>query len=157
MKEIQRVIVSAIILSKDNKILMGKKDPAKGGVWPGVWHIPGGGLDQGETLEEAVSREVREEAGIDISEACIIPLNRSFTGVTEKTLKSTGERVLCHMLFNHFEVRFELNANDIQTRPGDDLVELRWFDLEELKNVEQIPGSREWFEQMGYIKPHSIA
>lgn len=152
MREINRTIVSAIILSKDRKILMGKKDPAKGGVWPNMWHIPGGGVDEGETLEQALTREVKEEVGLDISDAKITPLNHNFTGTTEKTIKDTGERVLCHMLFNHFEVQLNKNANKIELHLSDDLVESHWFTLEELPNVKQIPGSKEWFEEMGYIK-----
>jgi 8-oxo-dGTP pyrophosphatase MutT (NUDIX family) len=152
MREINRTIVSAIILSKDRKILMGKKDPAKGGVWPNMWHIPGGGVDKGETLEQALTREVKEEVGLDISDTKITPLNHNFTGTTEKTIKDTGERVLCHMLFNHFEVQLNKNANKIELHLSDDLVESHWFTLEELPNVKQIPGSKEWFEEMGYIK-----
>lgn len=152
MREINRTIVSAIILSKDRKILMGKKDPAKGGVWPDMWHIPGGGVDEGETLEQALTREVKEEVGLDISDTKITPLNHNFTGTTEKTIKDTGERVLCHMLFNHFEVQLNKNANKIELHLSDDLVESHWFTLEELPNVKQIPGSKEWFEEMGYIK-----
>jgi 8-oxo-dGTP pyrophosphatase MutT (NUDIX family) len=154
MREINRTIVSAIILSKDRKILMGKKDPAKGGVWPDVWHIPGGGVDEGETLEQALAREVKEEVGIDIAQAQVKSLSHSFTGVAEKTLKDTGEKVLCHMLFNHFEVQLNENAKDVKLQLSDDLVETHWFNLDGLSSVKQIPGRKEWFEEMGYIATH---
>jgi 8-oxo-dGTP pyrophosphatase MutT (NUDIX family) len=152
MREIQRKIASAIIFSKNGKILMGKKDPAKGGVYPDCWHIPGGGMEEGETLEQALRREVLEETGIDVSSYKIkfIPIANS--GVAEKTLK-TGERVLCHMEFNVFEVNInDQEAEDILLTPADDLVEIRWFSLEELKDVKQIPGGREFFIKVGYIK-----
>ena len=151
MREIQRTIVSAIILSKDRKILMGKKDPAKGGVWPNVWHIPGGGVEEGETLEQALVREMKEEIGLDISKDKVKHLKHTFTGVTEKTLKETGEKVLCHMLFNHFEVQLGKNADEVTLHLNDDLVKAHWFTLEELASVQQIPGSKEWFKKMGYI------
>jgi 8-oxo-dGTP pyrophosphatase MutT (NUDIX family) len=152
MREIERKIASAIIFSKDHKILMGKKDPAKGGVFSDCWHIPGGGIDEGETLEQALKREVLEETGIDISlyKAKLIPIANS--GIAEKTLK-TGEKVLCHMEFNVFEVNInDKNAEDIILNPTDDLVEMRWFGSEELENVKQIPGGKEFFIKAGYIK-----
>lgn len=156
MREIQRTIVSAIILSRDRKILMGRKDPTKGGVWPDAWHIPGGGVENNETLEQALAREIMEEVGLDISHYTVKHLSGNFTGLTEKTLKETGERVLCHMLFNHFEIQLKKNASEIEIQPSDDLVETHWFTLEELPNVKQIPGSEEWFEKMGYVlKTHN--
>jgi len=74
MREIQRTIVSALIFSKDGKLLMGKKNPAKGGVYPDCWHIPGGGVEEKETLEQALKREVQEEVGINISPYRIAPV-----------------------------------------------------------------------------------
>ena len=104
MREIQRTIVSALIFSKDNKILMGRKDPAKGGVYADCWHIPGGGVEEGQTFEDALKREVLEEVGLDITPYEIIPLPYVDKGVAEKTLKDTGEKVLCHMEFNRFKI-----------------------------------------------------
>jgi len=152
MREIQRKIASAIIVSKDHKILMGKKDPSKGGVYSDCWHIPGGGIDEGETMEQAVIREVLEETGIDISPYKIKHIPFIGSGATEKTLK-TGEKVLCSMEFNRFEINIDnKDAEDIILHLTDDLVEIQWFNSEELKNVKQIPGGMEFFIQAGYIK-----
>ena len=108
MRTIQRKIVSALIISNDRKILMGKKDPSKGGVYPNVWHIPGGGIEEGETMEQALAREVFEEVGIDIKQYPAKNINIIGHGTTEKTLLDTGEKVMCEMEFN----RFEVNIND---------------------------------------------
>jgi len=151
MREINRKIVSAVIFSKDRKILMGKKDVSKGGVYTDCWHIPGGGIDENETIEQALKREVLEETSIDISlyEIKFLPFVGS--GIAEKTLK-TGEKVLCSMKFNRFEVNInDKNAKDIKVRPKDDLVEMKWFNLDELKDVKQIPGGKDFFIQAGYI------
>ena len=151
MREINRVIVSALIFSKDGKLLMGLKDPSKGGVYPDAWHIPGGGVEEGETLEQALEREVQEEVGISFGGSTIVPLSVKRNGVSEKTLKETGERVLCHMEFNYFEVHLHVNADEIVLTLTDDLVEANWFSKTELLNVEQIPGGREFFAEMGYV------
>ena len=156
MREIQRTIVSALIFSKDGKLLMGKKNPAKGGVYSDCWHIPGGGVDGGETFEQALKREVQEEVGIDISPYRIVPVPFVGSGIAEKTLK-TGEMVLCRMKFNRFEVYInDKNAEEIKLRPKSDLVEIKWFSAEDLSNVKQIPGGREFFQQAGYISNETI-
>ncbi len=152
MRTIQRKIVSALIFSKDGKILMGKKDPTKGGVYPDAWHIPGGGLDEGETMEQALAREVFEEVGIDIKPYYAKKINIIGHGTTEKTLQDTGEKVMCEMEFNRFEIKIDdKNADDIKLHLKDDLVEAKWFSKDELSNVKQIPGGKEFFEEMGYM------
>ena len=152
MREIQRKIASAIIFSKDGKMLMGKKDLHSGGVYSDVWHIPGGGIDDGETFEHAVVREVLEEVGIDITPYPLIQIPFIGSGVAEKTLKETGEKVLCHMEFNRFEVHIDdKNADEIELHLDDDLVEARWFTKEELQTVPQIPTGKEFFQKMGYM------
>lgn len=152
MREIHRTIVSALIFSKDNKLLMGRKDPHGGGVYPDAWHIPGGGVDEGETLQQALIREIKEEVGLDITPYQLTPVQIIGHGDSEKTLKNTGEKVLCHMDFHRFEIHIDSrNADEIPLRLSDDLVETRWFSKTELETVKQIPGGKEFFKQMGYI------
>ncbi|MEK7540488.1 MAG: NUDIX hydrolase [Patescibacteria group bacterium] len=97
MREIQRTIVAALIFSQDNKLLLGRKDPSKGGVYLDCWHTPGGGVDEGETFEQAMTREVLEEVGLDITPYTLERIPIIDYGVAEKTLKDTGGKVLCHM------------------------------------------------------------
>lgn len=52
--------VDAIIELHGGIILIKRKNPPHG------WAIPGGFVDYGETLEEAVQREAKEETGLDI-------------------------------------------------------------------------------------------
>lgn len=152
MREIERTIVSAVIFSKDGKLLMGRKDPSKGGVYSDCWHIPGGGVDPEETFEDALKREVREETGIDIAPYEIIAVLIIGSGVSEKTLK-TGETVLCKMEFNRFEIHIDdRNSEEIELRPNEDLIEMRWFSREELRYIKHVPGGKEFFQQAGYME-----
>ncbi len=130
---------------------MGMKDPNSGGVWTDVWHIPGGGIEEGETREQALAREVKEEVGIDISTYPIKYIDKNFTGTSEKILKENGEKVLCHMLFTHFEIQLDKNADEVVLHLNDDLVQTKWYDLKDLSTVKQIPGSKEWYVEAGYI------
>ena len=151
MRQIKREIVSAIIFSKDSKILMGRKDPYGGGVYPDAWHIPGGGVEEGETFEEALLREVKDETGIDISNQRVQEVPEKGDGVAEKTLSDTQERVVVRMRFNRYEVYLDQNSDEIDLNPNEDLVELKWFAPSEAKTVKHIPGGLEFFEQKGYV------
>lgn len=130
---------------------MGRKHSQGGGVYVDCWHIPGGGIDEGESLVDGVIREVKEEVGIVLTKQQLKQIPGKGSGISEKTLKDTGERVLCHMEFNRFEVHMNDVSDNIVLSLDDDLVEVRWFTQEELESVQQIPGGREFFKEMGYM------
>jgi hypothetical protein len=58
------------------------------------------------------------------------------------------------MEFHRFKVLIPEDAEVLSqhVQPGDDLIELHWFGPEELALVEQIPGGREFFEEIGLIQ-----
>lgn len=151
LREIHRTIVSALIWSKDKKIVLWRKDPKWGGVYVEYWHIPWWWVHDWETLAAAVVREVYEEIGLDISSYELTLLPYTDAWVSEKTLKETWEKVSCHMEFNRFEVHLDKNADDIPLSLWDDLVEVKRFDTEELTTIDQVPWWREFFQKMWYI------
>jgi hypothetical protein len=55
------------------------------------------------------------------------------------------------MEFNRFRVILNKNADEVQLELTDDLIEIRWFTMDELPNVKQIPGGKEFFQKLGYI------
>ncbi len=151
MRSIKREIVAALIFSKDNKLFQGMKDPEHGGVYLDCWHIPGGGLDEGEDKIAGLIREVFEETGIDISLEKIELVDDLGTGESEKTLKESGEKVLCHMIFNVYKIVLSKNSDEININLNDDLVKYRWTDLNDLKNLKLTPPSVELFTRLGYL------
>ena len=150
MREIERDIVSGVIVSQDNKILMGKGRP--GSVYKDCWLIPGGGVDEGETKLQTLVRETQEEAGLDISEYEAELVEDSATGESEKTLKETGEKVLVHMHFFTYRVNIPLLAEDITVQAGDDLNEVEWIPISKLDNYKLSPPSESLFKKLGYLK-----
>lgn len=58
-----RFVVDAIILNEKNEVLMGLRSQ-----WPYIdyWDFPGGHIYVGETLEECIKREAKEEVGVEI-------------------------------------------------------------------------------------------
>ncbi len=64
-----KIATLGIILNDDNDILLGEKK--KGEIGTGVLSGPGGKLDPGETLEECLIRETREELEIELDPASL--------------------------------------------------------------------------------------
>jgi len=151
MKTIRRDIVGALIYSVDGKILMGQKDPSKGGVYDGdCWHIPGGGIDEGETKEEALKREISEEVGIDISPYDIQLFDDEGEGESEKVLKS-GEVVMCKMKFFVYKIILDKKAEEVAVALQGDLVRHEWVDESDLKKKKLTPPSVELFSRLGLL------
>lgn len=59
-------ISSRAIIIEDNKLLVMFRRKIKNGIKKEYYVIPGGGLEEGETLEQNVIREIKEEFNIDI-------------------------------------------------------------------------------------------
>ena len=72
------------------------KDPGEG-----LWSIPGGGVELGETQEEAAVRETKEETGVD----CDVI---EYVGTADLVTKDSSGRVQYHFILNHFLARVEL-------------------------------------------------
>lgn len=66
------VLVAAVgLIDPDNRVLLARRPEGK--PLAGLWEFPGGKVHQGETPERALIRELKEELGIDVSEACLAP------------------------------------------------------------------------------------
>lgn len=66
------LVVACALLDKDNRILLAQRPEGKS--LAGLWEFPGGKLEQGETPEAALIRELREELGIEVKADCLSPL-----------------------------------------------------------------------------------
>jgi 8-oxo-dGTP diphosphatase len=67
------VLVSAVVLvDRDGRFLLARRP--EGGAMPGLWEFPGGKVEEGETPEAALIRELQEEIGIDTWSSCLAPL-----------------------------------------------------------------------------------
>ncbi len=66
------LLVSAVaLIDVDGRVLLARRPEGKS--MAGLWEFPGGKVRGGETPEDALIRELKEEIGIDVTESCLAP------------------------------------------------------------------------------------
>src|SRR6267154_1563793 len=66
------LVVAVALVDGDGRVLLAQRPPGK--AMAGLWEFPGGKVQPGEAPEAALICELKEELGIDVSEACLAPL-----------------------------------------------------------------------------------
>lgn len=119
---------SAIII-KDNRVLMIRTIDSNS------WSIPSGGVEDGETVEEACIREVAEETGYEVK--IVKELHTKKTIIKE--YKVTTQYFLC-----------EITGGDIQYKdPDEEIEEISWMNSNEIsKLIYTYPEDQEVIEQL---------
>ena len=95
------VAVKAIIMREDKFLIL--KKSSKEDINPNTYDIPGGRLEFGETPEDALKREVKEETGLDIN---VIKPTRMWTFMKED-LQVIGITFLCIAKQDSVKLSFE--------------------------------------------------
>ena len=67
------LVAACALVDADNRVLLARRPEGKN--MAGLWEFPGGKLEAGETPEEALIRELREELGIEVAAPCLAPLS----------------------------------------------------------------------------------
>jgi 8-oxo-dGTP diphosphatase len=125
------VCVGAIAVSEERLLLIRRgRGPAAG-----VWSVPGGRVEAGETLAEAVLRELAEETGLE--------------GVCDE-LVGWVER----MGADHHYVILDFAVTVLEPREpraGDDAAEAEWVPLEEVAHRRLADGLAEFLHEHGIV------
>ena len=66
------LVAACALLDSDGRVLIAQRPPGK--PMAGLWEFPGGKVEAGERPEETLIRELAEELGIVVKEACLAPL-----------------------------------------------------------------------------------
>lgn len=123
--------VGAVVVDHDRLLLVRRgRGPAQG-----EWSVPGGKVEVGETLVEAVTRELREETGLE--------------GVCGPLL-GWAERIEpeAHYVILDFAVTL---VGDDQATAGDDAAEVAWVELSEVGQLRLVDGLAELLHDNGII------
>ena len=113
-----RNIVNAMLL-KQGSVLLARRSPHRK-VYPGLWSFPGGHVEAGETLEQALIREASEEVNVALVTYSVVALIAD---------PNTTAEPITYYMYAVKEWSGEPNIID------DEHTELRWFALEEAKEL----------------------
>ena len=116
------VNVVAAIIKRDNRILGTQRGY---GDFAGGWEFPGGKIEPGETPEEAIQREVREELGV----AIVVDRLVTVVDYDYETFHLHMYCFLCHMVSGQLELHEHRAA--------------RWLDVTTVDSVDWLPADIE--------------
>jgi ADP-ribose pyrophosphatase YjhB (NUDIX family) len=109
--------VGAIVVHPDGRVLLVRRGRPPS---LGDWTLPGGKVEAGESVTDAVVREVREETGLKVRverEVCVYELRRDGHAYDI-------HEILCTPL-----------EADAPLRPGDDADDVAWFVVRDLERI----------------------
>jgi ADP-ribose pyrophosphatase YjhB (NUDIX family) len=125
---------TGVIVKCKDKVLLCKRNNL--GSFPGMWSIPGGKLEEGETTQEGAKREFFEETAVDIDDKEI-----TFVGVIPRHTRD-GKKIKGLMYVYLLEVESPIYP-DLETAiDGEEHTECGYFSLDEIseeKSGEYLP------------------
>ena len=143
-----RLVVVPIIRDEFERVLLCKMPPDRG-VFPNQWGLPGGGIEAGERMNDALAREVREELGISIFEATPLFFK---DGLHEKTFLDGSKRPI-YMVFLLFECRVSSTESICLNA---EFCEYAWVEPARLSSYELNSATQDTFQCLGLREHTSI-
>jgi len=75
------LVAACALVDVDGRVLVTRRP--KGKMMAGLWEFPGGKVEAGELPERTLIRELQEELGIEVTEACLAPLTFASHGYAD--------------------------------------------------------------------------
>lgn len=123
MENKKHIVAITALIKQGDRVLVIKRNQNEV-AYPGKWAFPGGKVERGETVSEALFREVKEEVGLDVEEHSML---YDFTFVRPDGHNVVG---LC----------FLVGVVDNSVSLHNDFDEFRWVTAQELSSLDHIPG-----------------
>jgi 8-oxo-dGTP diphosphatase len=125
--------VAALTLSGREVLLVERgKAPARG-----LWGLPGGAVEVGETLEEAVAREVLEETSVVVKPVEFLTIFNSIN-------RDDEDKIRTHFIL--FEYLCEYISGDVVA--GDDAPDARWVSIDDLDSANLMKFTKDFIEKV---------
>jgi len=133
----QPVVGVGAVVIKDGKVLLVKRGiaPSKG-----MWAIPGGSLELGETLQQGAEREILEETGV------VVEAGKPFYSF-DFFERDDDDRIRFHYVI--VDMMADYISGDVQG--ADDALEARWVSPEELNDLVVSKNTLNILESMSFI------
>ncbi|CDG19306.1 nucleoside triphosphatase NudI [Xenorhabdus doucetiae] len=139
----QRMIVCPIIQNNGEYLLC--KMASDRGVFPGQWALSGGGMEPGETMEEALRREIREELGEALEITEVKPWAfRDDVRVKTYSDGTTEEIYMIYLIFDCLSANRDITFNE-------EFQEIAWVSSEAMKDMDLNEATRVTFTKKGVI------
>lgn len=135
------LVVAAMIKCKDKYLFI--KQNKKDGAFQGCLHTVGGKIEEGETPEEAIKREILEEVNIKIKSVKALDFDSEIT-------MYKGEKVQLIAL------RYFAEIDDFCGKPGSDAKEMVWISKDELLQYNQNPMTKRFLYKLGLISGEEL-
>ena len=121
------VAATAFVQDESGRILLVRRSDN------GLWAMPGGGMDVGERVADAVVRETREETGYGVE---VVDLIGVYSDPAHVMAYDDGE------VRQQFALAFRCRLVEGEAQPSSETPELRWATVEELDHLEIHPSIR---------------
>jgi len=124
--------IGAIIIC-NGKILLEKR---KGEPGRDKWTVPGGLVELGESAEQTVMREVKEETNLEVEQPELVDVVNSVT-------TDENGKIKYHFVIVDYFVKLKGGT----LKAADDAAELRWVEFSEVENYDLTRSFREFFQR----------
>ncbi|WP_338603789.1 NUDIX hydrolase [Sulfolobus tengchongensis] len=120
------VAVGCLVISDNKVLLVKRKNPPN----TGLWAIPGGKVEYGETLEEALKREMKEETGLEVTIGNLVSIVQ---------VVSEG--------FHYVILDFECKPIGGELRASTDALQVEYVPFDKIKDIQTTKTTYEMLEK----------